>query len=242
MRCRTNSIQSRAEGSTTRLSARSLKQLQEERSEHLAALKEIDTALQLFSSGGDSWNRTKALDPRFPSVDYNYGYTSKSSGVYVDTASYDGQGGPPGNLLLLGVKNFREQFIGMIDQISGKPGGPHDGNSKQIDALVDPESFLIDSFDMSPEGQILGARSFDPGASMRREGLAKLKLSNRAVREREEAREALPGGAVKSPILLKIPYLALCGFIDLTFENRPIQRFWFLETVRPSLPLCSVPR
>jgi hypothetical protein len=27
-------------------------------------------------------------------------------------------------------------------------------------------------------------------------------------------------------------YLTLCIFLDVLFNNRPIQRFWFLETVR----------
>ena len=26
-------------------------------------------------------------------------------------------------------------------------------------------------------------------------------------------------------------YLALCVFLDVAYDNRPIQRFWFLETV-----------
>ena len=39
------------------------------------------------------------------------------------------------------------------------------------------------------------------------------------------------GAGVPSPLLLRVPYVVLCGFIDLVFENRPIQRFWFLETV-----------
>jgi hypothetical protein len=31
--------------------------------------------------------------------------------------------------------------------------------------------------------------------------------------------------------LVVATYLALCWFLDAFFENRPIQRFWFLETV-----------
>lgn len=44
------------------------------------------------------------------------------------------------------------------------------------------------------------------------------------------AREA-GGSGVETSLLLRVPYVVLCGFIDLAFENRPIPRFWFLETV-----------
>jgi ubiquinol oxidase len=60
--------------------------------------------------------------------------------------------------------------------------------------------------------------------------LAQLKLSNEAIWERERARERA-GGAVEAPPLIKLVYYALCVFIDVAFNNRPIQRFWFLETV-----------
>ena len=34
-----------------------------------------------------------------------------------------------------------------------------------------------------------------------------------------------------APIILRLPYELLCGLIDLLFEDRPLARFWFLETV-----------
>jgi len=53
-----------------------------------------------------------------------------------------------------------------------------------------------------------------------------LKLSNQAVVDRELARPQVP-----TPLPVKIAYDVLCQFIDVVFEDRPIQRFWFLETV-----------
>lgn len=51
-------------------------------------------------------------------------------------------------------------------------------------------------------------------------------LSNEAIWERERSRVQ-----VESPWAVKIPYYALCYFLDALFEGRPIARFWFLETV-----------
>lgn len=36
---------------------------------------------------------------------------------------------------------------------------------------------------------------------------------------------------VKAPWFIQGPYLALCWVLDVIYDKRPIQRFWFLETV-----------
>ncbi|GMH39800.1 hypothetical protein BSKO_07698 [Bryopsis sp. KO-2023] len=60
--------------------------------------------------------------------------------------------------------------------------------------------------------------------------LNQLKLSNDAVWKRENKRIA-EGGGVKSPWYIKGAYLGLCVVIDVVYNNRPLPRFWFLETV-----------
>ncbi|KXZ53636.1 hypothetical protein GPECTOR_6g553 [Gonium pectorale] len=60
--------------------------------------------------------------------------------------------------------------------------------------------------------------------------LKQLKLSNKAVWDREHAREKA-GKGVKTPWFIKGVYLSLCYLLDFLFDNRPVQRFWFLETV-----------
>eukprot|EP01041_Mallomonas_annulata_P006697 gene6697-13579_t len=68
--------------------------------------------------------------------------------------------------------------------------------------------------------------SANPNSDPFMEKLSKLKLSNKAIWEREEARPP-----VKAPFIIKLPYLALCYMLDVLFEGNPISRFWFLETV-----------
>jgi len=68
-----------------------------------------------------------------------------------------------------------------------------------------------------------------PGAAPRRHVpnfVLSLVLSNEAVIEREKARPEVP-----TPGPVRVAYDVLCWFIDIVFEDRPIQRFWFLETV-----------
>lgn len=57
--------------------------------------------------------------------------------------------------------------------------------------------------------------------------LEALRLDSDAIWEREKNRPEVP-----APWLLKAPYLALCFMLDKLFdETKPVQRFWFLETV-----------
>ena len=64
--------------------------------------------------------------------------------------------------------------------------------------------------------------AFDEG----RNKLRQLKLSNDAVWKREELRDA-----IQAPWVIKVPYYVLCFLLDVLFDNKPISRFYFLETV-----------
>lgn len=59
-----------------------------------------------------------------------------------------------------------------------------------------------------------------------REKLQRLTLSNDEVWRREEQRPQ-----VETEWYVRVAYLVLCGFLDVIFNERPIPRFWFLETV-----------
>jgi len=58
------------------------------------------------------------------------------------------------------------------------------------------------------------------------DALSGLTLSNDAIWAREHARPSVP-----APLVIRLPYLALCGVLDTLYDGRPIARFWYLETV-----------
>jgi len=134
--------------------------------------------------------------------DYDYGYLSKSNGVYVDTAGGSGATGPPANVFEVASKNFVRELRELVKQVKQMNGVPTENDSSE--AVVDTSS------------SCLGLR----------QQLDKLELSNAAVTKREEEREQIP-----APLILKLPYISLCWVIDTLFEDRPLPRFWFLETV-----------
>lgn len=55
-------------------------------------------------------------------------------------------------------------------------------------------------------------------------------LSNEAVANRERER-AFANGDIPASKLTRFVYDALCWVLDELFDGRPVQRFWFLETV-----------
>ena len=63
------------------------------------------------------------------------------------------------------------------------------------------------------------------------EALKNLTLSNDAIWAREDARPSVP-----APLVIRLPYLALCGVLDTLYDGRPIARFWY-RTLSLTLPL-----
>jgi len=57
-----------------------------------------------------------------------------------------------------------------------------------------------------------------------------LKLSNEAVKKAEDDRVAAGGGVDADPIARKL-YDIGCYILDSVFDQRPMERFWFLETI-----------
>jgi len=58
-----------------------------------------------------------------------------------------------------------------------------------------------------------------------------LTLDSEAVREAERQREAKPGGKVDANCASRALYDVGCFALDELFDERPIARFWFLETI-----------
>ncbi len=63
-----------------------------------------------------------------------------------------------------------------------------------------------------------------------RSALAALTLDDAAVWVKERERRKQPNHP-DAPWFITWPYLSLCWVLDAIYANRPIQRFWFLETV-----------
>lgn len=58
-------------------------------------------------------------------------------------------------------------------------------------------------------------------------------LSNDAIHEFDLAHP--PPGREPTPAFIKVAYDVLLFFVDRVYEGKAIERFWFLETVRPPI-------
>ena len=77
----------------------------------------------------------------------------------------------------------------------------------------------------------LGTDHVETQASVQvRESLKGLTLDNAAVWVKEKQRQKQPDHP-NAPWFITGPYLALCWVLDVIYDGRPIERFWFLETV-----------
>ncbi|KAL3680339.1 hypothetical protein R1sor_023295 [Riccia sorocarpa] len=171
---------------------------------------------------------TASLPRKF---EFDYGFQAKflRSGPTV-----------PGNVLKLALENFGREWRALRRKVlfseltpirsTGTDAGP----TQLIGAYAGRGLLLflrgLDKFltfyDGLQEIQPLKKNEANAEQDDMREKLKQLKLDSEKVWERERSREQ-----VEAPWWIFLPYYLLCGMLDIIFDNRPIQRFWFLETV-----------
>ncbi|XRA97023.1 ubiquinol oxidase [Pycnococcus provasolii] len=134
-----------------------------------------------------------------------YGHIAESAGDYLRALRGADAASPtttPPSAIILAKKNFTRELKELVRLINGNQAGNDENTAlEQSKKKKRPESRM-------------------------RETLSQLQLSNDAVWEREEARPQ-----VKAPWIIKGPYYILCYMLDALFDGKPIERFWFLETV-----------
>jgi ubiquinol oxidase len=124
---------------------------------------------------------------------------------------------------LLDDSSTKQVDLGFLRQVSGVytdavgPAGP----PPSVFALA-TKNFRAE-FDELVRSATEGA---PPPSGAVEEAIDALVLSNRNIARRERRR-----AQVAAPWVVKVPYVVLCAFLDAWFEDRPIARFWFLETV-----------
>ena len=60
-----------------------------------------------------------------------------------------------------------------------------------------------------------------------RKKLKKLKLDNKNIWKREQESDDI----VSAPRFMMVVYHIICNILDIIYDGKPIERFWFLETV-----------
>uniref|UniRef100_A0A0G4HAL7 Ubiquinol oxidase n=1 Tax=Chromera velia CCMP2878 TaxID=1169474 RepID=A0A0G4HAL7_9ALVE len=179
-----------------------------------------------------------------------YGYFTRTAGnPEADVADGD----IPANFFVMGTENFRREFDSLrrsvrfneYERLEGemRPLGlsrvPWQVVRGFLENYMKPLDVWLEDKGLLPEllpWPELAWLQQDEGAMeevvTNRKQLAKLALSNSAIWDREKKREA-ERVKIRGPpnALIYFPYLFVCVLLDVVYDGRPIQRFWFLETV-----------
>lgn len=151
----------------------------------------------------------------FARVRCEYGYMQSNAGAFIDV-SKTRPPGVPKNVLAISSANFTRELGEMVKYFK---------KTESADDAILAVPFSGDELDNVVPGTV-SQPDADTMSALRDE-LETLTLSNAGIWEREHARPQ-----VAAPLIIKGPYLALCFLLDVLFpENKPIPRFWFLETV-----------
>jgi hypothetical protein len=172
-------------------------------------------------------------------IAFDYGFQAKfiSTGPYV-----------PRNVFRLAFENFGREWRALrrfilfgelkrIDpaQLSGPIEFVTAYTGRGFRLLLRGLDKFLTLYDGLTELQPLSTKGENIEQDDLREALKNLKLSNEAVSARENSRPP-----VEAPWWIRAPYILLCAMLDVIFKDRPIQRFWFLETVA-RMPYFSYP-
>ncbi|KAI8468912.1 MAG: alternative oxidase-domain-containing protein [Monoraphidium minutum] len=176
----------------------------------------------------------------------DYGFRAGAGRLYQDR-----YGEVPGGILDMASANFKHELsalrssfrfneydpllaanTGVVGKVLAGPSRAVIGGLKSLDLWLESNKLLPKLERPLMDAAMAGE---DGGMSEEckeiREKLAQLKLNDDDVWAREKARIARGEGVVPAPWWIKVPFWLLCVILDQLFANRPIQRFWVLETV-----------
>lgn len=178
---------------------------------------------------------------------WDYGFRSGSGRLYQER-----YGEVPGNVFQMGAANFHHEFQQLRRsfrynefQTIAEQQGPKDWMAAGlrsvgglmvralggVDALLEKAGLLSELPPaMVPDAPEEEEAKQSEGYKLIKNKVGQLKLSNAKVMAREHARVVVQG-RTKAPWYINAPFLALCWVLDVVYDNRPIQRFWVLETV-----------
>jgi len=145
----------------------------------------------------------------------DYGFTAGTTGLYTD------RDGPstPRNVVKLAVANFQKELRALREWQDSR-----EELEQTQDSGFSEGPSAVDDLAGSLEDEELCINFQDE--------LKKLTIDADAVYARELDRHKDGDYMKKKSWVIKVPYLVLCWLLDRVYsKERPIQRFWFLETV-----------
>lgn len=174
----------------------------------------------------------------------DYGFRSGVGRLYQDN-----YGRVPTSAMGLALDNFRKELLALrrsvrFDEYSQISDSAEKAGASSLSkagfALGGGIRSILSNLDEWLEGQDMlkkvqlprDARdpNLTPEQSEVLDRVKRLQLNDELVAKREKDREDT-FGKVQAPWPIRLAYNSLCWVLDVIYQGRPIQRFWFLETV-----------
>ncbi|QDZ20645.1 ubiquinol oxidase [Chloropicon primus] len=165
---------------------------------------------------GKSENENESENENVPWPECEYSFTAKgSSGVEGPST--------PSSVAVLAVSNFRKEWQAL-----------REWQASRKDLELTQDSGYYDEGSSGPGGGAfeLGSMGDEELCVTFEDQLKKLTLDAEGIYERELKRQKDGDYFKKKSWIIKGPYIVLCWALDRLYgKDRPIQRFWLLETV-----------
>jgi len=160
---------------------------------------------------------------------FDYGFQSRSEGPSFANLKGGNEAfvdyGPPANVWALGTQQFMRNLNAMRNEYEDEDDVGKSMRAIFYRLVCDVKSIhdmLTPLFQIRPNKTELS-----PEQTELQTKLEQLTLNSTAIWERE-----LKDGPIQAPLVIKIPYLVLCWFLDTVFEGKYVpSRFFLLETV-----------
>jgi hypothetical protein len=150
--------------------------------------------------------------PSLTSGTYDYGFNTHSNDALLVSKNGDLGGSVPSGIITLAINNFKRELGKYLRQWLSL-----------ISTFYDPLNFKPAYLSTIPLGNILDtvkSGGKDEDNDLARNKLKLLKLDNEAIWEREKNREK-----IEAPWVIEAPYLILCYFLDVLFDEQPMARY-----------------
>ncbi|KAG1670419.1 hypothetical protein FOA52_010154 [Chlamydomonas sp. UWO 241] len=205
-----------------------------------AAATDVGTSYDGVNQGPTCATFTDHSGRQIQPMCVDYGFRSGGGRLYQE--SY---GETPGSVWSLAKDNFDKELLqlrqytryrvhpgpatvvpeGMLAKALNTVGESVASAFGRMDEALEKAS-LLPTLELAPKRGEFQSKEWTDVANQ----LSKLKLSNQAVAEMEHQR-VLKEGDIDTPFLVKAPFLALCFVLDVLYDQKPIAKFWVLETV-----------
>ncbi|GFR41184.1 hypothetical protein Agub_g1853, partial [Astrephomene gubernaculifera] len=179
-------------------------------------------------------------DPKgrvIPAMCADYGFRSGAGRLYQE-----GYGEVPKDVWQLAKDNYRHELEALRRAVR-YPAPDTRPPGSALGKLLHAAGGAVSSALRRLDGALEGARVLPPlqpppllseletqEFKQIRAKLDALQLSTADVAAVEAARVAAQGD-MESPLWIKAPFFALCWLLDVMYDNKPIEKFWVLETV-----------